>query len=176
MDNIKVINNNRNMNSKLLNNIKNGRINIMGNPISSDPLFLENNKGNTLYKQEALKSILSPSPLHNLFFSKTNIDHLQHIIRKEVWLQSNKKHLIARQSDNELKIIMRSIYLQNGKHLNYKCIDQIKKLNSIVLNYSIKNILVNIEQYIGYKKHVSNLPVPLSNPKNMSISGLKKYI
>jgi len=162
---------------QLLTKIKNGRINIMGEPISRSqfPLFIESKRGNTTYKNEALKSILGKSKLHNLYFSKTNIDNIQTLIRKEVWLQSNKKNKISGQSDNELKIIMRSVFLQNGKHKCENLIEQVKELNQIVLEYCIPNILSNVELYLGYKKHTSFLPVPLETPKNMSIVGLRGY-
>jgi hypothetical protein len=172
-----LLNMDKNRSKELLTKIKNGRINILGTPISRTqfPLFIESNKGNTTYKQEALKSILGKSKLHNLFFSKTNINHIQQTIIKEVWLQSNKKHLITRQSDMELKIVMRSIFLQNGKHNFNNIIKQIKVLNQIIIDYCVPNILSNIELYLGYKKHISFLPEPLPPPKNMSIVGLRGY-
>lgn len=166
-----------NKSKDLMTKIKNGRINIMGQPISRSqfPLFIESKRGNTTYKNEALKSILGKSKLHNLYFSKTNIDNIQAMIRREIWIQSNKKHKISRQSDNELKIIMRSIFLQNGKHQCNNIIEQIKDLNQLVLEYCIPNILSNIELYLGYKKDTSFLPVPLEPPKNMSVVGLRGY-
>jgi len=172
-----LLNVDKNRSTELLTKIKNGRINILGTPISRTqfPLFIESKKGNATYKHEALKSILSESKIHNLFFSKTNIDHLQNTIKKEIWLQSNKKHIISRQSDTELKIIMRSIFLQNGQHNCINIIKQIKILNQIIIDYCVHNILSNIEQYLGYKKHISFLPTPLPTPKNMSIVGLRGY-
>ena len=98
---------------------------------------------------------------------------LQKIIRYEVWLQSGKRHIIGRQSDDQLKIIMRSIFLQYGKHRNNDLIEQVKDLNQFVCNYSIPNILSNLELYIGYKNDVSNLPEPIPLPVNMSNAGLK---
>lgn len=172
-----IISNNKNRSQKLLTKIKNGRINIMGKPISRSqfPLFQESKRGDSNYKNEALKSILGKSKIHNLYFSKENIDHIQSMIRKEVYLRSNKKHIVSRQSDNELKIIMRSIFLQNAKHNCDNLTKQIKELNILVLEYCIPNILSNIELYLGYKKHTSFLPVPLPPPKNMSVVGLRGY-
>ncbi len=170
-----ILQQNNQRNKDLMNKIKNGRVNIMGKPVSRTqfPLFQESSRGDTTYKNEALKSILGKSKIHNLFFSKTNIDNIQAIIRKEVWLQSSQKHKIARQSDNELKIVMRSIFLQNGQHQCNEILKQLKELNQIVVEYCVPNILSNIELYLGYKKELSYLPIPPPHPKNMSNSGLK---
>lgn len=176
MDTIKkLLNKNRENTNLLLSRVKNGRVNIMGAPryVGKFPLYEERNSGNKIYQNEALKSIIVKTPLHNKFFSASNINNLQKIIRYEVWLQSGKTHIIGRQSDDQLKIIMRSIYLQYGKHQNTNYIEQIKNLNQFVCNYSIPNILSNLELFIGYKEHVSNLPEPIPLPVNMSNAGLK---
>ena len=96
-------------------------------------------------------------------------------MRYRVWVESGKKHVIGRQSDGELKIIMRSIFLQYGKYRDTRIIDQVKELNKIACQYTIPNILSNVEQYIGYKKDLSFLPKPLALPQNLSIKGTKMY-
>jgi len=68
---------------------------------------------------------------------------------------------------------MKSIYLQFGKNLKTDITDQVKVLNSYVLDYSIPNIIANIEQYIGYKKHVSTMPTPLEHPVYTSKAGTR---
>lgn len=171
----KLLNSGKKNQELLLNNIKNGRVNIMGKPISKDafPLFQQSNTGNLLYKNEALKSIQDKSQLSDLYFSDKNIEAIQKILKYRIWLESDKKHTITNQSERELKIIMRSIFLQHGKFNNNNILDQVKKLNEIVVKYCIPNILSNIEMYLGYKKTVSSLPVPLILPKNVSIKGMK---
>ena len=176
MDALKnILNFNKKKTENYLEVIKNGRINIMGKPISSRlyPLFEESNSGNSIYNKEALKSIQYNSEVSRKFFSKNNIDTLHKIMRYQVWLGSNKKYIIGRQSDEELKIIMRSIYLQYGKHRKKGVVEQIKDLNEVVCQYTIPNILSNIEQYLGYKRAVSQLPKPIPLPENLSIKGTK---
>ncbi len=166
---------NKENSKKLLTRVKNGRVNILGKPTSVNafPLFEETNRGNSIYINEALKSILGKTKLHDIFFSEFNINNLQKIIRYNVWLQSDKKHVVGRQSDDQLKIIMRSVFLQYGKHNDQNINQQIMELNEIVCNYSIPNILSNLEQYIGYKNHISKLPEPIPLPKNLSSTRLK---
>jgi len=165
----------RENNEKFLNRIKNGRVDITGIPTSSTnfPLFEEVNSGNHLYKREAMKTILTTSKLQDIFFSKYNIDNLQKILKHQVWLQSRKKHLIGKQSDQQLKIIMRSVYLQYGKNRKNNIVEQIKELNQIVANYAVPNILSNLELYLGFKKDVSTISDPIPLPKNMSSKGQK---
>ena len=66
--------------------------------------------------------------------------------------KSNGEYTIGRQSDVELKIIMRSIYLQNSKNLATDVAGQIRELNRLVANEAVPSIIVNIEQYLGYKQ------------------------
>ena len=94
----------------------NGRVDILdNNNAKSYPLY-QNNKRNTEYKDEALKGIQSSSPLSQLFFCKENIDNIQNMIRYNVWLISEKKHIIERQSDVDLHVVMRSFYLQYSQN------------------------------------------------------------
>lgn len=157
--------------------VSNGRVNILNNkPQEQWPLFQQNNTGAINYKEEALRGIQSKSTLSQVFFSKNNIDLLQNQLRYNVWLQSNKKHIIGRQSDTELEIVMRSIYLQYSKNLPYNIKEQIKDLNTMILDYCIPNILSEVEQYLSYKVNVSTLPEPISRPKSLSSAGTKTLI
>lgn len=159
-------------------NYTNGRINILENTVNKNTirysnLYEEIDNGNKLFKTEAVKNILSTNKLQELFFSEQNIDIIQKLLTYHVKLQSNGRHQIGRQSDNELKIVMKSIYLQYGKNADNNINTQVKELNAYVLDYCIPLILSNIEQYIIFKKDVSTLPVPLDNPKYTSASGTR---
>jgi hypothetical protein len=156
----------------------NGRVDIVSNRVTKtvikySSLYEETDSGNKLFKTEAVKNVLASNQLQELFFSEQNIDIIQKLLAYHVKLQSNGKHHIGRQSDNELKIIMKSIYLQYGKNLDSSIQTQVKELNAYVLDYCIPLILSNIEQYIIFKKDVSTLPVPLDNPKYTSASGTR---
>ena len=92
-------------NDKDINDIKsnpkyNGRVDILDlKPQQKYRMINQQNNGNNLYKDEALKSIQSESPLSRVYFSKDNIDLLQDLIRYNVWEKSNKTYKIGRQSD-----------------------------------------------------------------------------
>lgn len=161
----------------LLQKIKNGRINIQNENIpttKSFPLYQENKKGDTYYQNEALKTILTLNdPLYKVFFSKENINLIQNTIKYKIWINSDKKYQIKNQSYDNLLIIMRSIYLQYAKHKENCIKEQINELNNLIYDYSIPNILSNIELYLGFKRDVSNAPVFLNRPINVSNQGLK---
>ena len=157
--------------------VLNGRVDIMNTKSEPQwPLFQQNNNGVKNYKEEALKGIQTKSKLSQVFFSKNNIELLQNQLRYNVWLQSNKKHVIGKQSETELEIIMRSIYLQYSKNLPYNIKEQIEELNTMILDYCIPNILSELEQYLAYKVNVSQLPEPMARPKSLSSAGEKTLI
>lgn len=164
-----------------MNNFKyNGRVDIINNQLSpsdyNNSLYTEGNNPNAVFHNEALKGIQTESILSRSFFSDRNIDIIQNNIRYTVYKESNKKHIIGRQSDIQLQIVMRSIYLQYSKNLNTDIREQIMELNSMVVNYCVPKILSEIQQYIGYKQDISKLPDPIDRSLNLSVKGTKTLI
>lgn len=166
-----------------MNNFKyNGRIDIINNQLSQDDytntntLYSEGNDPNKVFFSEALKGIQTESILSRSFFSNKNIDILQNNIRYIVYTESKNKHIISRQSDIQLQIIMRSFYLQYSKNLDTNIREQIMELNNMVINYCVPKILSEIQQYIGYKQDISKLPDPIDRSVNLSVKGTKTLI
>ena len=60
------------------------------------------------------------------------MDIIQNNIRYTVYVKTNKKHIIDKQSDIELQIIMRSMYLQHSPNLEYNYKEQLEYLNKLV--------------------------------------------
>ena len=52
--------------------------------------------------------------------------------------------------------------------------EQITQLNDLIYDYTIPQILGELDGYIKYKRDVSTLSTPLDRPKNMSKVGLNK--
>jgi len=153
--------------------ILNGRINLFDKNAETSKIM--NNNPN-LYKENVANSVnrlYSGNCLSELYFSKENINIIQDGIIISVYNKSDGKFNISRQSDNELIIIMRSIYFQYGKNLNFNINEQIKELNTLVINWSVNEIITNINQYLEYKKTVSTLPVPLEHAQLSSQKGTK---
>ena len=78
---------------------------------------------------------------------------------------------ISKQSEDELMIVMRSIYLQFSKNVNTHIDKQVYELNKKVLKYCIKNVHDNIKQYKGYIRDITKEREVLENAKNVDIKG-----
>ena len=135
--------------------------------------FFTENVDNYDFKKQGIKNIHTENPISELFFSKHNISILQNGIRYSVFKKTNDLKIIGNQSEHELLIIMRSIYLQYCKHKQFNIVEQVKELNSKVIDYAVPNILVELNQYINYKKDASSLPIPLEHAKYVSSAGTK---
>jgi hypothetical protein len=125
------------------------------------------------FNSDTIKGNLSSNCLNDLFFSDLNIEALQLGMKNKIAEETNGKHIIGPQSEIELKIVMRSIYLQYGRNLNEDIVLQVKDLNKKVLDYCVPKILIGIEQYKNYVIDASNIHIPLDRSENVSNKGSK---
>ena len=102
--------------------------------------------------------------LSTTFFSQENIIALQSALKHGVYEKSGGKYQIGDQSCDELKTIMRSVFLQYSKNLSTDIIEQVKLLNKLVLEYAIPQVYGEAQGYLQYKHDVSTLVVPMSLP------------
>jgi len=109
----------------------------------------------------------------SIFFSVTNINLLQQGIRNKILNLSNGKYNIGKQSDTDLKIIMRSIYFQYGKNTSNNIKMQVLDLNTRVIDWCVPEILSNIKQSDKYLMDISTMPVPLDRSILPTQKGLK---
>jgi hypothetical protein len=123
------------------------------------------------FHTEAIKTIHSSNTLNSIYFSESNIEKIQQNIIQIV--RQKQKYIIKKQSPIELKIIMRSIYLQYSKHLDTEIESQVTDLNQLTVDECVPNIISNIQQYLKYRKDKECLPIPLEHPKHMSSAGTK---
>ena len=147
-------------------NNPNGRVNILNNTPNSvfnlyDKIPVEQNI--TSYRN-ALTGNLEDNMLSKVFFSKGNIIILQKKIMHSVYKSSNGRFEIGYQDEDTLKIIMRSIYLQNAANNPQNITGQVEALNQIVTDYCVPQICSEAQAYINYKNDVSNLAVPIQRP------------
>ena len=113
----------------------------------------------------SLKGIIQETPMSNLFFSDMNFKAIQMTIRYKIFSEKNKK--IGFQSENELFVIMRSIYLQyaNSVLTSDKMLDNLRTLNKSVVDYAAGNIGEQLDQYDVYLEKISSAPVPMEHPR-----------
>ena len=154
--------------------MKNGRIDISGkyenNKVS---LFSEKTDGIEEYNTHSIAHTYEGTKTQYAFFSKINIEHLQKLLKYHVWIQSDKKHIIAPQDSNQLLIIMKSIYLQYGKNAESNLQQQINSLNERVLDYCVDNVMMNIEQHYAYLKDLTKEQEIMEKPQYVHIKGEK---
>lgn len=140
----------------------NGRINIM-TPPNQLALYDTPPEMATSYS-DALNGNWESSPLSKAFFSKENINIIQNGIRAGVYQMSNQQYVISTQSYDELKIIMRAIFLQHSVNLATNLNQQIYELNKKVLSYCIPRVYGEAKGYMKYVYDASTLAVPMSRP------------
>lgn len=140
------------------------------------PLYKEIDSKQVSFGSEVVGKTMQLSQVSDLFFSSKNVDALQEAIRYQVYVKSGNQHIIDRQSVTDLKIVMRSIYLEYGRNLPYDIVGQVKSLNARVLDYVVEKIINEINMYMFYKQDIQNLPVPLERSANVSSAGKKTLI
>ena len=150
---------------------QNGRVTLDKRDIKDIKMIDNENEKMNNFQVEALYGIQETSVLNQLYFSKKNMDNVQNMIRYNVYLKSENKFVIDKQSDIELEIIMRSIYLQHSVNLPNKIKEQITYLNELVRDWCTEQILPEITQYFGYIKEIEYMPVPIDLPLNLSSKG-----
>lgn len=155
----------------MYNQFQNGRVTLSSNNVKDMKMIDQENEKMTNFQVEALYGIQETSQLNQLFFSKKNMENIQNLIRYNVYVKSEKKFIIDKQSDIELEIIMRSIYLQHSPNLPNKIKEQIEYLNKLVSDWCSEQIIPEINQYVGYIKEIEYMPLPIDLPINLSSKG-----
>jgi len=116
---------------------------------------------------------LNCTGVSKVFFSMENINLLQTGIRNKILNDTNGEYNIGRQKDDELKIVMRSIYFQHAKNQSTNISAQVLDLNTRVIEWCVPEIISNIKQSQRYIKDISTMPVPLERSVMPSRKGLK---
>lgn len=144
----------------------NGRVNILGNN-TMDCFHLYDKipiaQGDTYYRN-ALTGNWQNNLLSDAFFSAENMQIIQNGIKAGVYNKSNGRFQIADQDPAVLKMIMRSIFLQNSKNLQTDITNQIKALNDLVLDYAVPQVLGEAIGYVKYKNDASMMYTPIQQP------------
>ncbi len=106
----------------------------------------------------------SSTPVNELFFSEANVNRLQDQIQATVRGMVNAN--IDRQSDVDLKLVMRSYYLQYAG-------DTVEQLNERVVAFCSNRISVEVEAYRYYRKDILDFPAPIQRPIDTQVYGTR---
>jgi hypothetical protein len=146
----------------------NGRVNIIEN---SDPnavfkmqerIALKNKSTN--YASALSGNDWEDNMVSRVFFCSENIQILQNGLRAGVYAMSNNKIVIPPQNVDQLKIVMRSVYLQYAEHFPTNITAQIERLNKIVWDYVVPAVYGEAVGYMKYMEDQSTLVMPMERP------------
>jgi len=123
-------------------------------------------------QKSLLKSVYTPTPLGEIFFSPDNIKRLQNKIKKSIFIESKGKYkLQVDQNESDLLVVMRAVYIQDSYNSPYRIIHQVKELNEKVINRILPDMISNIKQNEEYLNIIDKPIDPLPLPVNVSRAG-----
>lgn len=156
-------------------NGQNGRVTFDADDKSAMiPGFATDTSVERSFETDMLRGNWEKGGVSGSFFSADNVAALQNSIRKGVFERSKPKgYIIDNQSIEELKIIMRAIYLQYARNLPTGIAEQVDDLNTKVVNWCVPHILSAVDHYFFYINDISHLPVPLAHMQHLSSAGTK---
>lgn len=112
---------------------------------------------------------LQATPLSTAFFSRDNIEVLQtrlrDVIREKMGL------VIDRQSEEELLIVMRYVFMQSARHEGGA--REVRRLNELVLVEIVPQVGSGLAQYLGYLRDASRMYTPMPRGQATSVKGSK---
>lgn len=114
------------------------------------------------------------SEVMKVYFSDDNVGRIQKKIKQEVYNRTKGKYRLKEDQDTlHLNVAMRTVFKHNGRNLLNHIIRQVKLLNKQTIEYIVPDMIVNIEQYYGLQKEISNPINPIDLPINVSVRGRK---
>jgi hypothetical protein len=148
-----------------MNKVTNGRVDIKSpNTSTLFQLYDKIPASQCVTFRNATEGLWSSNSLSDAFFSQQNIQIIQNAIRAGVYNRSNGQYTIGLQDCDSLKIVMRSVFLQNSANQPNNITQQISQLNKIVLDYCIQQVYGEAQGYMKYINDASTLVVPISHP------------
>ena len=84
-----------------------------------------------------------------------------------MWIfeSTNKQFVICDQNYDNLKIIMRSIFLEKSKNQPNNITEQIRDLNQCVLDFAVPQIYNQLISYHKYQRDISTIQAPPPLPQ-----------
>ena len=123
-------------------------------------------------QKSLLKSVYTPTPLGEVFFSPDNIKRLQNKIKKSIFIESKGKYkLQVDQNETDLLVVMRAVYIQDCYNAPYRIIHQVKELNEKVVNRILPDMISNIKQNEEYLNIIDKPIDPIPLPVNVCRAG-----
>jgi hypothetical protein len=100
-----------------------------------------------------------------------NINRLQTAIHDQVYAMSGGKYDIGRQSEDELRLVMRSYYLMFARNDPSNVAGEMEELNSRVVGYCAGKIYSEVDFHMFYRKDLEEFAPAIANPVNTQVYG-----
>ena len=113
---------------------------------------------------EALNGTMEWNVLAQVYFSAENMQIIQNALRANVYKLSGGKINIPNQNVDNMKIIMRGIYMEYAEHYPKDIKGQVERLNKLVLDYAVPQVYSEAVSYFKYLVDQSTLPQPIDRP------------
>jgi hypothetical protein len=114
------------------------------------------------------------TPLSKIYFTVDNVNDIQNSLFYLV--RQRTGHAIDRQSDVELIQIMRSVYEAFADNVYDPNMEEIRRLDAIVLDIVSSQVQEGTKQYLQYYQDASQMYTPLDRGVNASIKGEKQLV
>jgi hypothetical protein len=153
-------------------NVSNGRVDIMEPP--PDIRFsmwdkIPVNQVTTF--RDAMTGNWIDNDVSNTFFSAENMQIIQNTLRAEVHRLSDGQYTIGQQDNDQLKIIMRALYLESAVNLPNNVREQVAALNRFVVAHCVPKLMNEIKAYIKYKRDASSMYTIMTWPTYDNVKG-----
>jgi hypothetical protein len=113
----------------------------------------------------------TPTPLNSLYFSEFNMHLVQKGIRQKFRNDTNIR--IDYQNPNDLYALMRVVFINNsGDHFS-NVNEQVRAMNTIVIDEAIRQIKTGVAQYVNYIRDIETISEPMDRPLNTTTFGKK---
>lgn len=112
-----------------------------------------------------------PTALNMAFFGNANVDAIQ--AELAAVLRARLGVDISRQSDEQLLILMRSVYAQHSSNRTADVQSEVYRLNGMVLAEAVPLVGAGLRQHLVYLRDASRLPEPIPRGLQTSIRGDK---
>jgi len=122
---------------------------------------------------DCVKGIQEETILSKVFFSPQNVDLVQKQIIATVYKRTKGAYLIEKQNEEDLQVVMRSMFLQHARHVADHIKEQIQELNNLVTDDVVPNIISEVNQYIGYLDRTFLPRQIMDHPECVSNAGLR---
>jgi len=144
----------------------NGRIDILGPNIEQQFAMYDKipNSSACSSFRDAMIGNWENTALSDAFFSTGNMEIVQNALRNGVYTMSKGAYLIGPQDCDNLKMIMRSVFLQSSMNLATNIPGQIEALNKIVVDMFVPKLYNEARAYIQYKRDASTMYKPIDRP------------